>query len=197
MKKLCTKCGTYKHIKDFCKDNKSKDKLFYWCKSCAYEQKVRASRTKKGLIKNIYYSQRSSSVKRKHRMPKYTKNELITWTTQQTSFSRLYDNWVKSKYNKWLKPSIDRIDDNKGYTLSNIQIMTWRENKDKEHRDLKSGKLLSRHTPIVQYDLKGNKIAEFVSQQEAGRQLNIKQSYISRVCTGSRTHTKGFVFKFL
>ena len=43
-------------------------------------------------------------------------------------FSELYDAWVDSGYDKWVKPSCDRTDPNISYVLDNLKLMTWREN---------------------------------------------------------------------
>ena len=37
------------------------------------------------------------------------------------------------------KTFVDRLNDYKGYSFDNIQLMTWQENKDKGHRDCLNG----------------------------------------------------------
>jgi len=53
---------------------------------------------------------------------------------KQPNFEELYNNWVKHGYDKWYKPSVDRLNDDKGYSFSNIQLVTWKENSDKQHK---------------------------------------------------------------
>jgi len=50
--------------------------------------------------------------------------------------------------------------------------------------------------PIIQYDLNGNYIKEFISAREASKKLNINYKLISRVCRGKRNKTCGYKFKF-
>ena len=88
-------------------------------------------RTIDGLISRIYYSQKGSSKRREHNPPTYSKEQLHVWMTSQVNFNNLYINWVASGYKKDLVPSVDRLDDYKGYSFDNIQLMTWRENLDK------------------------------------------------------------------
>lgn len=50
--------------------------------------------------------------------------------------------------------------------------------------------------PVIQYDLEGNKLAEFPSANEAGRRLGIRQGLISTVCRGEKPKTHSYVFKY-
>ena len=50
--------------------------------------------------------------------------------------------------------------------------------------------------PIVQYDLNGNIISEFVGIREAARILNIGYRQLHRVLSGERKTTRGFIFKY-
>ena len=56
------------------------------------------------------------------------------------------------------------------------------------------GKVMSK--PILQYDLKGNLLNEYVSQKEAERQTGVRQTYISYNCIGTQKTAGGFVWKF-
>lgn len=49
---------------------------------------------------------------------------------------------------------------------------------------------------VVQYDLPGNKIREWISISEAGRQLSLNSVGISRCCRGKQRTVGQFVFKF-
>ena len=50
-------------------------------------------------------------------------------------FIGMYKSWQESGYNRMLSPSIDRIDNNLGYVLGNIQWLTMVENRDKYIKD--------------------------------------------------------------
>lgn len=83
------------------------------------------------MISQIYDGQKYTSKKRGHTPPSYTKQELKEWILQQENFSILFNLWKESGFNMNNKPSIDRLDDDKPYSFSNIQLMTWKENNDK------------------------------------------------------------------
>lgn len=89
-------------------------------------------RTKTGLINKIYCKQKESSKKRGHAPPEYDIKDFKLWFNINDSQLGLYNAWVASGYSKWLIPSVDRIDNKKGYTYDNIQLMTWGENFQKQ-----------------------------------------------------------------
>ncbi len=63
-----------------------------------------------------------------------TKKEFITWASYNKDFHSLFKQWELSGYERTLSPSIDRIDDNKGYTVCNMQFITQGENSAKSNR---------------------------------------------------------------
>jgi hypothetical protein len=54
--------------------------------------------------------------------------DFYDWSSKDKSFISLYKDWVNSGYERYLSPSIDRIDSNLGYVFSNIQWITQSEN---------------------------------------------------------------------
>jgi hypothetical protein len=58
----------------------------------------------------------------------------------------------------------------------------------------KLGKTMTKK--VIQYDLEGNYIKEWISASEASRQLNLKQTSISRCCTGKLNKTGNYVWRF-
>lgn len=57
--------------------------------------------------------------------------------------------------------------------------------------------IVNKHNkPIIQYDLNMNKLNEFSSATEAGKQLNIDSSSIGKCCRGIQNTVRGFIFKF-
>lgn len=125
--KHCNKCGTKKPLGSFGKDKTTTDGASCYCKPCKNEVIAKVRRTQKGVITRIYTSQRHASVKRGHPKPNYTKEELTKWL-YANGYLALYDAWVDSGYDRWAKPSCDRLDDTKGYSFDNIQLLTWRGN---------------------------------------------------------------------
>jgi hypothetical protein len=140
--KVCFKCGKKKPLSEFYKHKGMKDGHLNKCKECAkkdsrnnhrtsskYEDSY--DKTEKGVIRVIYKTQKLHSKDRGHPLPAYSKKELAEWM-YKNGFKELYNNWVKNGYDNKLKPSIDRLDDNKPYTFDNIRLVTWQENI--EHR---------------------------------------------------------------
>jgi hypothetical protein len=50
------------------------------------------------------------------------------WSLSNISFQDLFTYWQMCDFNRKYTPSIDRIDSKKGYTLDNIQWITFSEN---------------------------------------------------------------------
>lgn len=163
-KRRCKCCGEDKDVSDFYFNNKST------CKECCNKRDY----SEKGVIRVLYKTQRSNSKQRGHEPPAYTKQEFKDWL-YANGFKELYDAWVASGYDKWLKPSCDRIDDYKGYSLDNIRLTTWRANKDKQTKDI----LLHRSTSgercktTQRIDASGNVLKEWVSLNAARRETGI------------------------
>ena len=153
-------------------------------------------RTKHGKMNSMYRSQKHNSKVRNHNMPEYTKEEFFEWL-DKNDFSVLYEYWVDSGFKKSLSPSVDRKDSNKGYSFSNIKLMTWEENGKRAYSERKNGKLKTQHRPVLQFDLEFNFIAEYVSLREASRQTGAKVQNISLVCNNNqRRSTGGYIWKF-
>lgn len=160
------------------------------CKD-GYEPRCRACRSikyNKGtpelLCKKIYLSQCTHSATRNHPAPAYTLSELTDWVKAQPNFPSLYSNWVASNYSKNLAPSVDRLDDSLPYSLSNIQLMTWEENRAKAAQSKKIGDLLTTHKGVIAFNKDGSIYREFASINEALRHFNCPNSgyALSTVC---------------
>ena len=102
------------------------------------EDRREYDKTEKGVIRVIYKTQKSNSKKRGHEYPSYTKKELSDWL-YKNCFKLKYNNWVNSNYHKSKKPSVDRIEDNKGYSLCNIRLVDWETNFRKSVEDRING----------------------------------------------------------
>lgn len=105
-------------------------------------------------------------------------------------FNRLFNEWVKSGYSKQSKPSLDRINRNKPYTLENTQMLTWGENRFKQNMERRSRKGV-----VIQFR-NGVEVARYTSQREAVRQTGFSQGLVSEVLNGKRKHTGGYQFKY-
>jgi len=196
MKKRCSQCKEFKLLSEFYKNSTTKDGLQNYCNKCHYESNGKYYRTKKGIISKMYDNQIRSSKNRCHPKPKYSRQELIKWTLNESLFHKLYDNWVKSNYDKYKKPSIDRKNDYKGYSFENIQLMTWKENEDKNHNDSKNGINTKQCKSVNQYDLNGKLIKKHYSMCQAAREVGILNGNISNVCSGIRKTAGGFKWAY-
>ena len=150
-----------------------------------------------GLIKSRYEAQKTNAKYRKMALPTYTKTEFIDWVLHQINFETLYINWVNSNYEKNLTPSIDRINDYQSYTLNNIQLTTWFNNKNKSYVDCKKGINNKRNKQVMQLTKENKKVAIYHSINEAERKTKINQANISSVCLKKRSYAGGFKWKFI
>lgn len=167
--KYCPTCEVMKSVSEFHKNSSRHDGLSTYCKACGIEVQKRYGRTKKGLIQSIYGVQKLASKGRKHQMPSYTLKELRHWAFSQKVFHELYDNWKTSGFEKDLRPSCDRLNDYRPYTLNNLQIVTWRENNQRSHEDRVNGMNNKMNRAVIGISLKTGKNRRFHSIHEAGR----------------------------
>ncbi len=183
-----------KRKKDYYKYNpsphKRQSKEYHRGKSKEYR------RTKKGICSTLFFAHKKSFENGRVVTLGYKKDELEKWILNQDIFHSLYDIWVKSGYNKYLKPSIDRKDDYRGYCINNIQIMTWDQNLRKHHNDRKNGTNNKVNTSVIQMDLKGNDIQVFHSLMEAQRVTKTNYNSISACCRNEQESSNGFKWKF-
>jgi len=152
------------------------------------------SRSKRGLLIKIYAHQSRASKKRGHNPPEYTREELGNWLMEHPLFDDLYANWVASEYNSAFTPSIDRLDNYKGYSFNNIQLMTWGENRSKNHRDVLNGLNNKKNYSIVQLNHNGEIIKEYHSIRQAKRETG--RHSIDRYCNGTLEQPKDFIWVF-
>ena len=175
--KICNTCNTKKELSEF----RNKEKR---CKKCYYERNLNLERTKKGIVKRLYIDQKS----RKDKKLYYSEQELFIWFWDQPNAEILYSNWVDSGYLKSQKPSVDRLDDYKGYSFDNIQLITWKENNKKPTP--------KKRKKVLKYDLEMNFITEYKSLTEAANSINGHKSDICHVCKGKNKTSKGFIWRY-
>lgn len=180
----CRGCQNTMSKPSFPADKSKRNGISTLCKLCTRVYSEAYRKTKVGLVTSIYNNQRNSSKRRCHAEPSYSRGELTSWCLEQELFHTLYNDWVDSNYEKLSVPSIDRLNDYKPYSFDNIQLMTWRENKEKGHLDEVVGRNKKKSKAVNQYDLSGNLIATYHSTHNASRITGVNQAGISGVCNG-------------
>ena len=194
--KICTKCNILKPITDFGWKDFKKRLYRSDCKICFNIISTNYHRSKLGFISKIYAQQKRSSKKRNHSKPSYTKKEFINWMFSQSNFEKLYNDWVKSDYAKDLAPSVDRLDDYKPYSLDNIQLMTWKENREKAYEDQRRGINNKNAKTVHQYDINNNFIKSYVSVAIVAKENRVQQPCISRCCLNKQKTSGGYKWKY-
>lgn len=178
---MCKDCGEVKDLSQFVPKASCTDGYEVRCRSCRVLKYNKADPVK--MFKKTYLSQVDHSVTRGHPPPAYSLEELYDWLDNQPNIHELWDAYVTNNYAKDLKPSIDRIDDLKPYTLDNIQLLTWKENRDKGAKSKKEG-IIGKHKPVIAYHLDGSFYKEFVSTIEAARHVSGRAWGITTVADG-------------
>lgn len=131
--KLCLQCKTKKPLEDFSRDNKKKDKHCIWCKRCSgvyaksyYKANIvkESFRSKKHYRNNLdYYLHRNAkrrAVKSKTKFDLQIKDINIPIKCPILDINLIIGQNIKHKYS----PTLDRLDNNKGYTKENILVVS-------------------------------------------------------------------------
>lgn len=133
----------------------------------------------------------------------FSKDDFIHWinTNYKEKFDNLFNDYVKSDCDKYLNPSIDRIDDYKSYTFDNMQLITWRDNDIKGSKGIKNktncaemGKKYCSKV-VIQYDENMKEIMRFSSTHEVERILRIDSNLVAKACREG-FKSKGFYWKY-
>ena len=145
--KVCFKCQESLPLERFYKHKKMADGRLNKCIDCTKsDSKQNQERvgnkydfSKKGVVRVIYKTQKRNQHIRGHGQLPYTKGQLDEWLSLN-GFDLLYQSWVDSGFESCKKPSVDRIDDFYGYSFSNIRLVTWSDNREYQHDDIRDGK---------------------------------------------------------
>ncbi len=198
--KYCRFCNTTKDLSNYNNHPLSKDGKQSKCKDCARIATDKWKKSIVGVICGIYSNQKSNSRERGHTPPTYSKDELREWLSRDWMFNLIHNNWVNCGYQKSMKPSVDRENDNFPYCFSHqLDVMTWGENNKKANRDMRRGKLIHGHNPqraVMQLTKDEECIKEHPSASQAERVTGISQANISRCCSGKRKAAGGFMWAF-
>lgn len=184
--KKCSSCLEDLPVEEFFYHKTNTDGKSGFCKKCASSKSNTYQRTKSGLVTRIYASQRRRSRIRGHEPPLYSVQELRDWLLSSNLYHKLHEEWVASNYDMNMVPSIDRIDDNLGYSFDNIRITTWMSNNKKQHT--------KRCVAVFQYSLDANLINAFPSQSTASKETGICAVSIRNCVIGKQKTAGGFIW---
>lgn len=148
-------------------------------------------KTPKGVLTNLYSKMKERAKNKNIDLPDFTLKEFHEMFLENKTFLRLFNEWVKSDFSKAKKPSIDRINNKKGYLKNNIHIVSWSENRFKQSMERRSrkGKVLQ---------ILNNKIIKiWNSQREVCKKLNVQQSMLSMALTGKCKTAYGYKWQYL
>lgn len=153
-------------------------------------------RSPDGLLRRMFARQKASSKQRDHQPPSYSFEELKQWA-YNNGFNRVYTNWKKNNFKKGLTPSIDRLNDNKPYTIDNLyRVCTWLENKKRGENMRRL--LAPEGKPVKQIDKSTLKvITNYKSISWASRKTNIPASNICKVLKGKLKSAGGYIWEYV
>lgn len=159
------------------------------CKNCSYKYRRKYDST--FYLRKCYagIKQRCTNPKN-HNSKYYYGKEICPLGTFLNRFSNdnvfleMFKKWQESGFEYRIKPTIDRLDNNKGYTVDNMQILTHIENAKKDCE-----------IPII--GIYRNFFSEwFPSQTYAAKELNLQRSNLWKVINGERKAISGWSFKY-
>lgn len=177
----CITCGIFKPIKA-----KS------MCQNCWHKVKRKTNRdfwlsTRYTEITQRCTNPKSNSADRYNGLEICSREEFKSKFINDPQFLYIFDQWGKNNYDILYSPSIDRIDNSKGYTIDNIQILTHSDNSSKDQD----------RTAINCYTKTGVFVKRFESQREAEEQLdNVYQANVWKCCNGLRKTSGGYRFEY-
>lgn len=147
-------------------------------------------KTPKGVLTNMYHHQKTRNKLKGFGEMGYTLEWFQDAFLNNDKYNRMFEEWVKSGYSKAKKPTIDRINNKKGYKKDNIQLLAWADNRFKQtmERRCRKGKVLQK--------LNGEVVKVWKSQREIWRTLNVQQSMISMALTGKCKTAYGFEWEY-
>lgn len=152
--KYCKLCKQDKPASEYYRQSTTLDGLHSYCKEC-HKMQVTSRRNKQAARWRAYDMDRQRNdftriFKHRHRnmrsrvegrrsdrsfkvegMPMADQTEFLEWCRSpatMTQFFRLWINWRNAGYCRALTPSIDRIDNRRGYTVDNMQWLSLRDN---------------------------------------------------------------------
>ncbi len=144
--------------------------------------------SKKELIERLFHDQVKHSKARGHLPPEYTKEQLVDLIMNDPEYDTLYNTWVANGLLSDDKPSIDRLDDKKGYSFDNIRLVTWDINNKKGYEDRKK--------PVLQYTMDGVLVSRHSSIRDAMRVTGINEDDIQNAMQKGNYRSHNYLWFF-
>jgi len=184
--KRCARCGQSKFICEFYAHRAALDGYMGKCKECV-KLDVRQNYARvgmlydfseKGVIRVIYKTQKRHQKIRGHGAMPYSKLELSAWL-YSNGFISAFDAWVNSGHKKDLKPSVDRLNDMKGYSFENIRLVTWLDNRRAQYLDIRNGTGTggARCKPVLRVNSLTGALTEYISYSSAVKDIGYSIEY--------------------
>ena len=181
--KVCSRCSASEENVEFSKGK-------WTCKPCTVSISREYQRTPRGLVRKIYNNQLMTTRKMGRPAPAYSREDLENWV-MSNGFTDLHRAWKASDYDKWLSPSIDRIDNNKSYSFDNIRLITWKNNLAAQKAQNMPGAYLTPNSKAVdQYTLDGVYVTTHESCRIAMRSLGLTNHGSSNIASACRGNLK-------
>lgn len=131
----CSKCKVFKKWEEYSIDKTKTTGRRPSCRKCGAKLWKNRKVTPYAVISHIYSNQVWRSKNRKNfPPPNYSREDFYNWY-MANGFMKLYNNWINKGMDKDYTPSGDRINSKKPYTLNNLQLLTWKENDLKGHKE--------------------------------------------------------------
>lgn len=181
MLRNCTKCKKEKNISEYHKKSKYKDGYSPWCKECTsivnkeYNNREEVkTRRKDKFLDNTWREQKNAKERERNR--RNPKRKLLNHARERAKKQNIECTITQNDINippncpvldislcigdgifHNGSPTIDRIDNSKGYTSDNIKVISWRANSIKRDANIneldKIIKYMSRQNGIIKLHL--------------------------------------------
>jgi len=166
----------------------------------------------KGRSSSMYRGMKRRNKLRGHGELNFTLNEFRKWLDNNPKWMPLYIRYKESGCDIYFSPSCDRVFENVGYSLDNIELMTWKLNlkkpkqkkikslREKEIKFYKGKKInfYKEKKTVEMFTINGELISTFESGNEAARITGIAQPSISNCCNNVKYSNTagGYIWKF-
>ncbi len=131
----------------------------------------------------LYSNMMDRSSNRGHIDPQQHRLQFYLWA-EQNGYAEMWVGWFQSGFATRLAPSVDRLDNDKGYEWFNIQLIPWGEHSDKARK------------PVTQLTMEGKVVDWFTSGAEAAQLTGTNRVNLLAVCRGEQRSSGGFKWRF-